>query len=173
MVFRKDILPVGSTQKTYGIKGEIVFRFRKPEYADAETEFYFLDIDGIPVPFFIEEFTYATDVIARVKLEGLDNEESAARYVNTEVYLPRELLSQIEEQAGDDWDYFIGFTVVDQAGDELGVIEGVDDSTLNTLFLVKKEGQEYLIPATEDFIETVDEENNRLIMHLPSGLIEK
>jgi len=173
VISRKDILQVGSTQKPYGIKGEIIIRFRKAEYADVETEYYFLEIEGIPVPFFVEEFTYSTDVTARVKFEDVDDEIAAARYVNTDVYLPRELVKSQEEQTMADWDYFTGFTVIDQHGVKLGVIEEVDDSTLNVLFVVRKDGKEYLIPATEDFIVAIDEENNLIEMYLPEGLIEE
>ena len=151
----------------------MIIRFRKAEYADVETAYYFLEIEGIPVPFFVEEFTYSTDVTARVKFEDVDDEITAARYVNTDVYLPRELVKFREEQTMDDWDYFTGFTVIDQHGVKLGVIEEVDDSTLNVLFVVRKDGKEYLIPATEDFIVAIDEENNLIEMYLPEGLIEE
>lgn len=173
MISQKDILQVGSTQKPYGIKGEIVIRFRKAEYADVETEYYFLEIEGIPVPFFIEEFTYSTDVTARVKFEDVDDEIAAARYVNTSVFLPRELVKSTVEQTEADWDYFTGFTVIDQHGEELGVIEEVDDSTMNVLFVVRNDGKEYLVPATEDFITAIDEKNSLIEMYLPEGLIEE
>ena len=173
MISRKDILQVGSTQKPYGIKGEIVIRFRKAEYADIDTEYYFLEIEGIPVPFFVEEFTYSTDVTARVKLEDVDDETAAARYVNTDIYLPRDLVKLQAEQETADWDYFTGFTVIDQHGKRLGIIEEVDNSTMNVLFVVKNDQKEYLIPATEDFIEAIDEEENLIEMFLPDGLIEE
>ena len=173
MISRKEIIQVGSTQKPYGIKGEIIIRFRKAEYADVETEYYFLEIEGIPVPFFIEEFTYSTDVTARVKFEDVDDEIAAARYVNSLVFLPRELVKSPAEQTMADWDYFTGFTVIDQHGEKLGVIEEVDDSTMNVLFIVRNDEKEYLIPATEDFIAAIDEENNLIEMYLPEGLIEE
>jgi len=173
VISRKDILQVGSTQKPYGIKGEIVIRFRKAEYADIDTEYYFLEIEGIPVPFFVEEFTYSTDVTARVKFEDVDDETAAARYVNTDIYLPRDLVKLQAEQETADWDYFTGFTVIDQYGKRLGIIEEVDNSTMNVLFVVKNDQKEYLIPATEDFIEAIDEEENLIEMFLPDGLIEE
>jgi 16S rRNA processing protein RimM len=167
-----EILQVGNTQKPYGIKGSIVVRFRKAEYADVETEYYFLEIDGIPVPFFVEEFIYSTDAIARVKFEDVNDEIAAARYVNVPVFLPRELLQSPAGHTDAGWDYFTGFTVVDRCGTELGVVEEVDESTINVLLVVRNNGKEYLIPASEDFIAAVDEQNNRLEMSLPEGLIE-
>lgn len=171
MISGKETLQIGSTQKPYGIKGEIIIRFRKAEYADVETEYYYLEIEGIPVPFYIEEFTYLTDVTARVKFEDIDGEKTAAQYVNTPVFLPRDLIRSSPPQSEPAWDYFVGYTVYDQHGTNLGVIEEVDDSTMNVLLIVKKDEKEYLIPATEDFIAAIDEENKLIEMYLPEGLI--
>lgn len=52
MISEKDIVHVGRTQKPYGIRGEIIILFSRVEYAEADSEYYFLMIDGIPVPFF-------------------------------------------------------------------------------------------------------------------------
>lgn len=173
MISKKEIVQVGNTQKPYGIKGEIILRFRKAEYADVDTDFYFLEIEGIPVPFFIEEFTYSTDVTARVKFEEIDDEVAAARYVNCPVFLPRELIHSSTTQTDAGWDFFMGFTIVDSNGEVLGVIEEVDESTMNVLFVVRDGKNEYLIPATDDFIDEIDEGNQLITMSLPEGLIEK
>lgn len=174
MILGKDIIEVGATQKPYGIKGEIVIRFKKPIFADVDAEYYFLEIEGIPVPFFVEDFTYSTDVSARVKFEDINDEVAAARYVNCPVFIPREWIKvHTDGETQLDWDYFIGFKVVDQRGKLLGVIEEVDDSTMNVLFIVKNEENEHLIPAAEDFIEAVDEENRLIEMFLPEGLVEE
>lgn len=172
MILKKDILKVGRTQKPYGIKGEINILFQKTEYAELDTEFYFLEIDGIPVPFFIEDFLFVTDTHARVKFENLEDETDAARFVNLNVYIPRDLYKESSDADNPDWDYFIGFSVVEQNGKTLGEIIDVDLATINTLFIVKGENEEHLIPATEDFILHIDEQNSIIEMNLPEGLIE-
>lgn len=172
MIFKKDIFKVGRTQKPYGIKGEINILFNKAEYADLDTEFYFLEIDGIPVPFFIEEFTYATDVLARVKFEDIADEKQASQFANFDVYILREALNELSDKEDRGWDFFIGYSITDQYGNNLGEIEEVDTATINTLFIVKNNDDEILIPATEDFIVAVDEENNIISMNLPEGLVE-
>ncbi len=67
----------------------------------------------------------------------------------------------------------LGYTVVNQHGEVLGLIDEVDDSTLNTLFIVKDRDKELLIPATEDFIAAIDEEKKIIEMYLPEGLIDE
>lgn len=172
MISPNDILLVGRTHKPHGIRGEITLVFRTAEYADVDTEFYFLQIDGIPVPFFVEEFTYGTDVAARVKFDGVNDEKAAARYANLDVFLPREMLKTAQANERFGWHAFVGYSVVDESGDTLGIIEDVDDATLNVLFIVRNGDNELLIPATEDFIAAIDEENRLLEMHLPEGLFE-
>jgi len=46
----------------------------------------------------------------------------------------------------------------------------VDDSTINTLFLLDSEA---VIPAHEDFITEIDSDQRKLYVSLPAGLIEK
>lgn len=173
MISFKDIAKVGRTQKPHGIKGEINVLFQKPEYADIDTEFYFLEIDGIPVPFFVEEFTFSTDVSARIKFEDIPDETKASAYANLDVYLPMEEVKQSHRGDELSWSFFIGYSVLNHSGESLGVIEDVDDSTLNVLFLIKNGENELLIPATEDFIVHIDEDKQTITMNLPEGLIEQ
>jgi 16S rRNA processing protein RimM len=169
-----ELLQIGRTQKPHGIRGEITLLFQKAAYADIDTEFYFLEIEGIPVPFFVEEmtFSFSTDVMARVKFEDVDDEKIAARYVNLGVFLPREAVKIAHGSDMAHWDFFVGYTIIDQHDNELGTVKEINDSTINVLFVVQNGENKLLIPATEDFITAIDEENNRLKMNLPEGLID-
>lgn len=173
MIAPTDLLPVARTQKPYGIRGELVLLFRRREYAELDVENYFLEIDGLPVPFWVEEFTFTTDVSARVKFEDVDDEPTASRYSNLEVLLPRKVVLSADEQQDRDWHFFVGYTITDQHGAALGVIEEVDDATMNVLFIVRDGDQEHLIPAADDLIAAVDEQHKILEMFIPEGLIEE
>jgi 16S rRNA processing protein RimM len=72
-----------------------------------------------------------------------------------------------------DWRLFIGYTITDQHGTTLGMIDAVEDSTMNVLFIVSDGDKEHLIPATEDFIVAIDEKKKSLEMFIPEGLIEE
>jgi 16S rRNA processing protein RimM len=172
MISEKDIIKIGSTQKPYGIKGEIVILFSREEFAEADSEYYFLMIDGIPVPFFIEEFTFTTDRSASVKFEDIEDEKDASKYLNLDVYIPRSILTEENPEIEESWHLFVGYDIVDQSGNMIGTISDVDDSTLNVLFILSKDDKELLIPATEDFIIMIDDENKVIEMNLPEGLID-
>ena len=92
--------------------------------------------------------------------------------MNKDVYYP---LSEVdpEDLAADmTWDSFIGYEVVDAHAGRLGVVEAVDESTLNVLFRIERDGAELLIPAVEEFISWVDQAKKRLEVSLPEGLLE-
>ena len=163
---------IGRTQKPHGIKGELNLVFQKAEFADIDTEFYFLEIDGIPVPFFVEEFTFSNDTTARVKFADVDDEKIASRYKNLSVFLPNEIVENVQINDVSPWEFYIGFSIIDQTGNEIGTITEVDEATINVLFLVEKGEEKLLIPATEDFIVAVDEINRRVEMNLPEGLFD-
>ena len=49
----------------------------------------------------------------------------------------------------------------------------VDDATENVLFGVEKpDGNEVLIPASDEFIISVDAENRKIRVSLPEGLLD-
>ena len=167
-----ELSQIGRTQKPHGIKGEINIVFQQAEYADIDTEFYFLEIEGIPVPFFVEEFAFSNDTTARVKFVDVEDEKMASRYKNLGVFLPREVVDNVQLSNVSPWEFYIGFSIIDQNGNNLGTITEVDEATINVLFLVEKGDEKLLIPATEDFIMVVDEKNRKVEMNLPEGLFD-
>lgn len=172
MITVDDLISVARTQKPYGIRGELMILFNREEYTEIDADYYFLMIEGIPVPFRVEEFAFSTETLVRVKFEDIENELDASRYVRLEVLLPRAQVMSEETITTPKWNFYIGYTVLDQHGETLGVIDEVDDTTINVLFIVRNDDVEHLIPATEDFITAVDEEEKILRMLIPEGLID-
>ncbi len=54
----------------------------------------------------------------------------------------------------------------------MGEITDYDDSTDNVLFILRRpDGSEALIPASDDFIDSVDTQERTIAMTLPEGLL--
>lgn len=172
MINPNDTLKIGYLKKPRGIKGEITLVFDKSSYANIDTELYFLDIDGILVPFFLEEITFISETTSRVKFMDVEDEIVASRYSNVPVYLPREKVPVHTLNDEYHWSFFIGYTIIEENGNRLGVIEDVDSGTINVLFVVKDGDRDMLVPATEDFIVYLDDEKKQLCMKLPEGLLD-
>jgi 16S rRNA processing protein RimM len=53
----------------------------------------------------------------------------------------------------------------------LGEVVDVDTATVNTLFIVEREGEELLVPAQEEFIRGIDQQQKLITVELPEGLL--
>lgn len=170
MIRPEEVYKIGIFNKPHGIHGELQFSFTDDIFDRVEAEYIICPMEGILVPFFIEEYRFRSDNSALMKLEGVDNAERARMFTNTEVYFPKKLA----EEAGPGeitWNYFIGFEVEDTHHGKLGEVIDVDTTTINTLFVVSRPDDELLIPAQEEFIINIDEKRRLITMELPTGLI--
>ena len=64
----------------------------------------------------------------------------------------------------------VGFAIHDKLGEVLGEIQYVNDSGVQTLLEVLRNGGEIYIPLVSDFIVEVDESKKVLILDLPDGI---
>lgn len=171
MLKKEDVFKIGQFAKPHGIKGEITLLTTSDVFDDSEDPYLVCEIDGILVPFFIEEYRYKSDSSILVKLENVDSEPAGREFSNMEVYYP--LDAAVGDLVGDmTWDSFVGYTVSDTVLGLLGPITMVDESTLNVLLQVDYKGNEILIPAVEEIITGVDHDKKQLEVTLPDGLLD-
>lgn len=171
MIREEEVYKIGVFTKTHGISGELSFTFTDDVFDRVDAEFLVCKMDGIMVPFFMEEYRFKSDATALVKLEDIDSESSARRMVGVEVYFPLDLVGE-ETPEEYTWNYFTGFQVEDEEIGILGTIEYVNDETANVLFEVRRpDGNDLLIPAHEEFIVSVDHKGRHIVVSLPEGLL--
>ena len=172
MIRRDDVYKIGKLGKPHGVKGEITFAITDDVFDRVDADYLVLDIDGILVPFYMEEYRFKNDENVLVKFEDIDTQEKARLYTGCDVYFPRHLSDSGEENMS--WAEIIGFNLVDaHTGKVVGSIEHVDDTTINLLFEVTTpDGKDVLIPASSDLIEQVDAEAKTIKVALPEGLLD-
>lgn len=166
MILEKELFKAGKINKTHGVNGELNCSINSDTIDRAE--YMVLDMDGIFVPFFISNIRVKSQNAVLVTLEDIEDETEARKLIGKDVYLP---ISLMEEEDMLSYEYFVGFTVVN-AEEKLGEISFVDDQTVNILFGIKTDDGEILLPAVEDFIEEVDNENKILYTNYPIELVE-
>lgn len=167
MIKEDEVYKIGRIGKPHGISGEVTLRFSDDVFDRVDADYLVLMVDGILVPFFIEEYRFRSDEVALVKFEDIDTKDRASELTGCDVFFPRHLAD-----AGDDvftWSQIVGYDIVDVLSDKtIGRIEAVDETTINTL-LELSDGT--LIPAADEFIEDIDHEERKLMMRLPEGLV--
>ena len=168
MIRQEEVYKIGKLGKAHGVKGEISFLFDDDVFDRTDADYLILDMDGILVPFFIEEYRFKTDDNALIKFEGIDTQERARELTGCEVYFPREMAEGDEELLS--WAAIVGFELIDaNTGKSAGRIASVDDATINILFELE-DGK--LIPASEELITNVDTKKQQIFINLPEGILE-
>ena len=168
MIRRDDVYKIGRLGKAHGIKGEITFPFEDDVFDRVDADYLVLDIDGILVPFFMEEYRFRSDSVCLVKFCDVDTQQRASELTGCDVYFPRE---RTDEEDGDiSWASLIGFNLMDvQTKKAVGKIASIDDSTINILFELE-DGK--LIPASEELINNIDTKKQQIEIKLPKGILE-
>jgi 16S rRNA processing protein RimM len=172
MIKKEEVYKIGLFNKPHGIHGELLFSFTDDIFDRADCDYLVCLLDGIFVPFFIEEYRFRSDYTALVKLEGVNTSERARMFTNVEVYFPVKYAE--EAKPGElAWNFFVGFTMCDVHAGNLGEIIDVDETTVNVLFIVKFGKEELLVPAREEFIVEIDQMHKVITVDLPEGLISQ
>ena len=168
MIKEENIYQIGRLGKTHGVRGEIGFLFDDDVFDRVDADYLILKVDGIFVPFFIEEYRFKSDSNAIIKFEDIDTQERARELTGADVYFPRSLAENDDENLS--WSVLVGFDIIEaSSGRTVGRIASVDDSTLNILFCLD-DGR--LIPASENLITAIDQQTRTLTMHIPEGLLD-
>ena len=168
MIKQEEVYKIGRLGKSHGVRGEVSFLFDDDVFDRVDADYLILDIDGILVPFFIEEYRFRSDTTALMKFEGIDTQERARELTGCDVYFPRNLAASDDDSIS--WSAIVGFDIIDASTKKsIGRIASIDDSTLNILFCLE---DGHLIPASEDLITQIDQQARTITMHLPAGLLD-
>jgi 16S rRNA processing protein RimM len=145
--------------KSYGTDGGVIVS--APEVCDdmSKKEPVFIEFDGLPVPFFIEEITPRGGVKYYLKLVDIDNLELAEELVGKEI-----ILDQEEEEDED----VVGFTLYDQNGRKIGEVTAFEDIPGNPCIEISGGT---LIPCPGECILDVDPRKRTLKLQIADGLL--
>lgn len=173
MIKFEEVFKIGIINKPHGVKGEVSFTFTDDIFDRVDCNYLICCLDGILVPFFIEEYRFRSDTSALIKFEGISNAEQAKKLTNTEVFFHKKYVDEEDTDTIPSWAFFSGFTVIDRTFGLLGTIEYVDESTMNVFFVITNEsGKEILLPAHEEFITKIDKKDRTVYVSIPDGLLE-
>ena len=167
MIKEEEVYRIGRLGKPHGVKGEVTMQVDDDVFDRVDADFLVLRVDGILVPFYMEEYRFHTDATALIKFEDVDTVEQARQLTNCDVYFLRRLADNDESEYT--WTFFVGFELIEvSSGKPVGRIAAVDDSTQNVLFQLE-DGT--LIPAAEELINQIDPQKKQIHMALPEGLL--
>lgn len=164
-------IEVGYIQRTHGIKGELQASWDDSLNVDPQNfESVFVEIDGIPIPFFISSAKSKSDDKIILKLDEVDDLLSADELVGHKLLL---LSTQVPEDDDIELKDLVGYTIVSQNNQVVGVIENYEEFNLNSIYYVKTASNtEIIVPAVEDLVIEVDVDERIVTMEIPEGLVD-
>ena len=157
---------IASVLRSDGTDGRILLGFQgvSPDEIDLEEPVFIYD-DGLPVPYFISEFTRRGSSKAICRLTGLRSLEDAEELVGREVY------AEIEVDE-DDPAALEGWPVLSETGATVGTVSGYEDIPGNLcLYVQTPAGSDVLLPFHEDLLLSADSSTSTLILRIPEGLL--
>lgn len=174
MIKEEEIIEIGKFQKTHALKGELnALLDVEPEYLE-DGHPLVIPVDGLFVPFYADSIRSKGATSYLIKLRGVDDVGEATAFVNKPIYgIRKSLLEYMDMEEGDLLeDELIGYRVEDVNAGFLGIVDRIDDSTINTLLVVEGDRGEIFIPLIDDFIESIDEDSETIVVDVPEDLIK-
>jgi len=167
-----DCFYFGKIGKPKGFKGEVNVIIDKDSPIMPETLEEIHVLVGrklVLYPFSSFKLNHKGNALA--KFEGMNSDEDVNRIKNMSLYLPKEMLPNLEED-----DYYLHDLVdcklINKSTGEVGTINEVNTQTAQTLLFVDTENDEIVIPFVEDFIVKIDTSNKEVTLDLPEGIID-
>ena len=166
---RPVYINAGKVNKPFGNKGQLLITMAE-NYMDVipESGHLFLMVDGSYLPFFVEEWEGDEEVL--VKLEEIDNPETAARYSGKTIFLSQQQVPQTQRRNQDLWLDLTGYTAYNEDA-ELGKVCEVLDYPAQKLLKIEHKGKNILVPLVEAFIVNLDTKARKIVLKIHEELI--
>lgn len=169
---KDDLYLSGSLLRSFGTKGEIILKFNNDLSENIkQLESIFIDVDGKLVPFFIVDIQRKSLDTATVKIEDLDSDLQTQEFIGADFYLSKKQLAIFNGLLDENIDV-TGYEVKDQRNQFIGTVLEFIDIQENPVLKVKINNNEVLLPANDELIIEVDDDQRYIVLHIPDGLID-
>lgn len=162
---------IGKLAASHGLKGDLVLEHslgKKTSLKGLETVFI-EEKKGSFLPYFIQATKIKSDNETFLKLEGVDDKETARKLTPKEVWLTEEDFKKYA--ATTSAISLLGFHIIHE-GEDLGEVLEVIEQPHQLLCALMLNGKEALIPIHEESLQKMDKKNRKIFVNLPEGLLD-
>jgi 16S rRNA processing protein RimM len=172
MINLSDCIELGVLGKPHGIKGHLILKLNSLSFDDIqEMESVFIIIDGLPVPFFIEEFSERSPETLLIKFDTIYSESDARKISDRNLFIEKKFI-QKHQHVDFPNDSLVGYLVNDKHFGNIGIFDSVINLETHALMRILKGKIEILIPLQQEFIVSIDDTKKEIFVDCPSGLID-
>lgn len=172
MIDLSDCIELGTITKTHGVHGQVILRLNNLQFEDIiKMEQVFIEIDGLPVPFFIIETSQKSREAVILSIEDIITGEKATELIDSKVFIQKNSLNKTVDPSLHS-KMLLGYEVVDINHGRLGVLDDIIDFQMNPLFRILNDKKEILLPVHHEFVLEIDDKKKKIIVSTPPGLTD-
>jgi len=168
-----DLVMIGEIVKPHGIRGEVkVYSYsERPENFKQYGKVVLQEAAGSGTKIYKVVRTREQGKLAILQLEGVTTREEALSLLGNRVYVKK---ADFPEPASDEyyWHQLEGLLVQTESGQKLGKVTRLFSTPAHDIMVVTGAGHEYMIPVKGDIIISVDEQDKKITVSPPAGLLE-
>lgn len=167
----RQYFKIGKLAASYGLNGELVLQHslgKKTSLKGLEAIYLEEKKDNF-LPYFIEKTSIKNETETYIKLEGIDNKETARKLTPKEAWLEEADFNKFAAKAAPI--SLLGFSMIEGETD-LGEIIEVIEQPHQVLCTIMYKGKEALIPVHEASLVKINQKNKKVFVTLPEGLLE-
>ncbi|WP_305044182.1 ribosome maturation factor RimM [Geoalkalibacter sp.] len=170
----QELFQAGVVVGTHGLRGDLKVRPLTPgSTVLLDTRTVHLGRDGQEdLATYQVRRAVAHKGLVLLRLEGRESIEAAAPLKGSKVFMPLAELPDLEDDESY-WYELQGAEVIDRRLGLLGILEDLFVTAAHDVYVVRGRFGEVLIPAVDEFILEFDEEQGRLLVDLPFGLVDE
>lgn len=162
-----DFTEIGVVVKPHGLSGSMVILLEASFYEQALSfDTIYLEQFGSYVPYKVLDKASLNGGKAKFLLQGIDSAERAEMHRKTKVF---QITDELQEHEILDLE---GWTVVINDLAEATITRQIDNTSQVLLEIEDEKGRQFLIPLVDEFIKSVKEEERRIEMEVPDGLLD-
>ena len=96
---------------------------------------------------------------------------SSSEYINSKFYISEKKKDILEIEVSD-FEDVKGYRVHDEKGNKIGTVLEFIDISQNPLLNLKTKNGEVVIPANDDLVIEVDDDEKLIVMIIPDGILD-
>lgn len=163
---------VGEAVRPQGIKGKLKVRLMADIDLLSGVEGIYLEKGKEPAVCYTVLSAQPHKGAVLLELEGVDTMSKAEELVGSRVYTEMSALQKLPDGEYY-WFQIIGLDVLTEDGRALGKVAEIFSAGSNDVYVVRDGPKEYLIPAIEQVVRTIDISAGRMVIHPMKGLLEE
>jgi len=162
---KPDLQYLGEFIKLFSFKGELIFYSELKSVFVENLDSLFVNFNESYVPFQIIKVKSHKKNNYRTQLQNVNSESEAKRLLKKGIYIER-----IENS--DNSDYLVDNFKVYNNNKYIGVVISTINKTEQSIMEVKMSDKVVLIPLVDQFIVEINDEELKIDMDLPEGLLD-